>query len=100
MLTKNNNMPFDFTAIFTAVSNFFAFTENLSPAILDWLEAKIPAEKQHVMAARIRRCKRICRRQKLTAPLIADEVKLLFADLPLEQQTDITGLLCFELGEG
>ena len=90
-------MPFDPTAIFTAISNFFAFTENLSPAILDWLEARIPVAKQTAMAQRIRRCKRICRRQKLTGALIGDEVKLLFADLPLEQQQEVIALLVFEL---
>ena len=86
-------MPFDPTSMFTALSNFFSFTEKLSPAIVDWLEARIPAEKQRIMAARIRRCKRICRRQKLSPALIADEVKLLFADLSVEQQGEVLELL-------
>lgn len=92
-------MVFDPTSIFTALANFFSFTEKLSPAIIDWLEAQIPAERQRVMAQRIRRCKWTCRRQKLSRPLIAMQVRLLFSDLTLAQQSDIEALISFELGK-
>ena len=88
-----------FTAIGDAIANMFSFTETLSPAILEWLHTRIPLAIQTATAQRIRRCKRICRRNKLSRPLIAMEVQLLFSDLTLAQQSDIEALISFELGK-
>ena len=87
------------TSIGNAIANMFSFLEPLSPAILEWLHTRIPLAIQTAMAQRIRRAKRICRRNKLTRELISDEVKLLFSDLSGEQQSDIEALISFELGK-
>ena len=90
-------MIFDPTAIFSVIGNFLSLAEHLSPAIIDWIEARIPAEKQNIITRRIRRCKRICRKQKLNVAMISRETALLFADLTPNQQQDIAALLVYEL---
>jgi hypothetical protein len=90
-------MLFTIDAVLQAVDNLLLVTEKLSPAILDWLEARIPFEKQNLMARRLRKCKRICRRQNLNAALIANEVALLFADLPPALLADISTLIIHDL---
>ncbi|HWB64100.1 MAG TPA: hypothetical protein VG603_11355 [Chitinophagales bacterium] len=90
-------MAFDPTAIFTAIGNLASMFEKLSPAINEWIEAAIPAEKQRIITRRIKRCQRYCRVNKLPVPLIEKEVDVLFPDLPVAQRTDIIDLLDFEL---
>ena len=89
---------FDPTALFTAVANFFAFGQALSPALVQWIEAKIPAEKQAIITRRMRRCKWQCRRNKLLSPgLIAQQVDLDFQDLTPDQRKEVSDILVFEL---
>ena len=90
-------MAFDPTSIFTAISNFFGFGIALAPSLNAYIEAKIPAEKQHVMKRRMAQCYRECKRKKLTGLNITYEVKLLFADLTSEQQIEIAAIITSEL---
>ena len=83
-------------AVFTWLGSAFGFLEDISPAITQWIEAKIPLEKQRVMDRRMRSCKRLCRRGKFDVDLIAKQVEVDFSDLP-ELQADIKQLLIAEL---
>jgi hypothetical protein len=91
-------MVFDPTSVFTAIANFFALGQALSPALIQWIEAKIPAERQAVITRRMRRCKRQCRHNKLLSPvLITQQVDLDFPDLTPDQRKEVSGILMFEL---
>lgn len=91
-------MAFDPTTIFTALAGLFNLGTALSPALIQWIEAKIPAEKQAVMTRRMRRCKRVCKRNHLlSTPLIAHMVDILFEDLQPAQRTEIAEILTAEL---
>ncbi len=90
-------MIFDPTGFLNAISNLLSLAEHLSPAILDWIEARIPAEKQNIITRRMRKCKRICRKENLNAEMIARQTNILFADLTAQQQQDISALLTYEL---
>ncbi len=84
------------TAIFTWLGTAMGLLDNISPAITQWIEARIPMEKQRIMDRRMRRCKRLCRKGKFDAALITKQVEVDFSDLK-ELQADITDLLIAEL---
>ncbi len=90
-------IPMGFGAFFSAVDDMFLFLEKLGPAINDWIELHIPAEKQRVIDRRIRKCKRICRRGNYNQGMINSRVALDFSDLEPTLQADISRLLIFEL---
>lgn len=90
-------MAFDPTALFTALANFFKLGDDLSPALIQWIEAQIPAEQQRVMTRRLRRCKRYCRRNKITGALILDTVEDLFEDQTADMQVKIAAIMEGEL---
>ena len=95
---KAADMLFYPTAIFTAIANIFALGQALSPALVQWIEARIPAEKQVVITRRMRRCRRQCKRNKLLSPgLITQQVDLDFQDLAPNLRKEVSGILIFEL---
>lgn len=85
------------TAGFTAIGEGFGFLEKISPAITDWIAAKVPIEKQRIMDRRIRRCKRICRKGGYNLGMISNRVNVDFQDLSLSLIAEITNLIEFEL---
>jgi hypothetical protein len=85
------------TAGFNAFAVFIGFMEDISPAVTEWIEAKIPLQKQRIMDRRIRKCKRFCRKQKLSHANIGKQVTLDFADESLENRNDIIDLIINEL---
>jgi hypothetical protein len=92
------DMMFDPTSVFTAIADFFSFGQALSPALIQWIEAKIPAEKQAIITRRLRRCKRQCKRNKLLSPgLITQQIDLDFQDLTTDQRKEVSNILVFEL---
>ena len=77
------------------------FLDDLSPAFISLIQNNIalnkPLKEQRKIDRRMRRCKRICRIENLTAPFIAKQVDIDFEDLDVGKKQDIVDLLIFEL---
>ena len=78
-----------------ALKSAFGFGEAISPAIIEWTEAKIPLEKQRVMQRRIHRLYKFL--SKNPRETVEQNVFIEFGDLPPAQQEDITNILTTEL---
>ena len=86
---------------FTFLGELTGFLEKLSPAFIELIQNNIALHKgireQRIMDRRVRKCKRLCRIDHLTAPMIYKQVGFDFPDLTQIQRTDLTDLLVFEL---
>lgn len=89
------------SAGFIFLQELTGFLDKLSPAFIELIQSNLALHKsikeQRIMDRRIRKCKRICRRNKLSNILIVEQVELDFSDLSIDQQNKITNLLSFEL---
>ena len=89
------------TAGMNALQVAFKLIDDISPAFIELIQNNIALHKsmkeQRIMDRRIRKCKRICRVDKLTSTLIVQEVDLDFTDLSTQQKIEISNLLSFEL---
>lgn len=89
------------SAIFTSIGEFFGAVESLNQPITDWIEAKIPLERQRIIDRRMRRCKRQCKKfisgGVANGMMIKNQVDLDFSDLLPEQRTEMMQLLIFSL---
>ena len=85
------------TAGFTFLGEVSGFLEKLSPAIIEWIQASIPLEKQRKIDRRVRKCKLICRKKDLPYIYICKQVDVDFLDLTSELRQEISDLISFEL---
>ena len=88
------------TAILAFFSSFLDMLEKLGPEIIAWIkEVCEPGEEQSAMDARMRRCKRKCRRGKFNLACITAQVNEDFADLASDKVrlADIVLLISNEL---
>ena len=90
-------MAFLDAPIFEAIKSFFDFGTSLAPALNEWIIARIPIEKQHEVKQRMQQCYRICKKEKLSGPLIGGQVRLFFQDFTQEQQQDVIAIMIFRL---
>jgi hypothetical protein len=83
--------------IFTFIGTALGIVETLSPSVNTWITANIPNHHRLQVFRGMKRCKRYCRRNKLSARMIEAQVNTYFLDLSEEQRKDISNLIIFEL---
>lgn len=97
------NAPYEtsITSFFNSLGELSGFLEDISPAFILLVTNNIALHKsekeQRIMDRRIRKCKRICKINKLTSNLVIQQVNLDFQDLNSQQQSEISNLMNFEL---
>ena len=91
------------TAAATAMGEAMGFLEKISPAlvaeILNNIALHKGAREQRIIDRRMRKCYRVCRREKLNTVAIVAQVYLDFPDLLNDQRTAINMIIDSELNQ-